>query len=126
MHGHKSIDYSQDRKKVAELIFAVLTKKLIVREALIKFPKDCEDKTIIACWHALCHLEADEDIRKRDTLYAKEQDNYIEFIANTLKDGLALPDNIIKSYIPYHNGALTPCSNTLHGIIYKFKKFINC
>ena len=83
MYEHKSIDYSEIRKKVSRLFFGVLTKKLPVREALVRFPKDCEDKTIIASWHALCHLEADEDIRKKDLMYKQEQDEYIEFIAYT-------------------------------------------
>ncbi len=124
MHRTESIDYSEQRKQVTNLFFDVLTKKIIVRAALLRFPKDCEDKTIIASWYALCHLEADEDLRKRDIMYREEQDEYIEFIANTLKNGDSLPDNIIASYEPYHTEALTPCSNSLKGIIYKFKKFL--
>ena len=126
MHKHESINYSTLRKEVSKLFFAVLTGKMVVRDALLKFPKDCEDKTIIASWHALCHLEADEDIRKKDSMYKDEQDNYIEFIANTLQKGEALPQNVIKSYLPYYTEVLTPCTNTKNGIIYKFKKFINC
>ena len=126
MHNNKSVDFSQKRKEVSKLFFAVLTKKTTVREALIHFPKDCEDKTIIASWHALCHLEADEDLREKDIEYKEEQDEYIEFIANTLQAGNALPDNIVKSYIPYHSEALIPCTNTIKGIIYKFKRFLNC
>ncbi|MBQ9244918.1 hypothetical protein IJ182_01475 [bacterium] len=126
MHNNKSIDYSAIRKQVSRLFFSVLTQKISVKEALVNFPKDCEDKTIIASWHALCHLEADEDLRAKDIEYKNEQDEYIEFIANTLKDGNALPENIINSYYPYHTEALTPCTNTLKGVIYKFKKFLNC
>ncbi len=123
---HDGLNYSKIRKQVSTLFFGVLTKKVSVREALVSFPKDCEDKTVIAAWHALCHLEADEDLRKKDPEYATEQDNYIEFIANTLKTGEELPSNIINSYLPYHSEALTPCTNTFKGVIYKFKKFLNC
>ncbi len=104
----------------------VLTKKISIREALADFPKDCEDKTIIASWHALCHLEADEDIRFKDSLYKQEQDKYIEFIAYTLQKGEALPQNIINSYLPYHNAALISETMTLKGIIHKLKKFLCC
>ena len=126
MYEHKSIDYSEIRKKVSRLFFGVLTKKLPVREALVRFPKDCEDKTLIASWHALCHLEADEDIRKKDLMYKQEQDEYIEFIAYTLQKGDALPSNIIKSYLPYHNESLIPNTNTFKGIISQLKKFLCC
>ncbi len=126
MYERKSVNYSEIRKKVSRLFFGVLTKKLPVREALVRFPKDCEDKTLIASWHALCHLEADEDIRKRDLMYKQEQDEYIEFIAYTLQKGDPLPENIIKSYIPYHNEALIPMTNTFHGIISQLKKFLCC
>jgi hypothetical protein len=112
------------RKKVSKLYFGVLTRKLSVREALVRFPKECEDNTIIASWHALCHLEADEDLRKKDKMYKEEQDKYIEFIAFTLQKGEALPENIVNSYLPYHSNALTPETNTLKGILYQLKKFI--
>ena len=79
MHKSENIDYSQLRKRVSRLFVGVLTKRISVQEALAKFPKDCDDKTIIASWHALCHLEADEDIRLKDPLYAEEQDKYIKF-----------------------------------------------
>lgn len=126
MHKSVSTDYSEQRKKVSKLFIAVLTQRLNVRDALAKFPKDCEDKTIIAAWHALCHLEADEDIRKKDEMYQKEQDEYIEFIAFTLQKGEELPSNIINSYLPYHNEALVSPSKSLKGIINKLKKFLCC
>ena len=122
----KSINYSKERKFVSKLYIAVLTEKITIREALIHFPKDCEDKTVITAWHALCHLEADEDLRKKDELYAKEQDEYIEYIAFTLDKGQELPQNIINAYLPYYDDALTPSNNTIHGIIHQFKKFLCC
>lgn len=126
MYKRESIDYTEIRKKVSKLYFGVLNKKLPIREALVRFPKDCEDKTIIAAWHALCHLESDEDLRAKDPLYTEVQDDYIEQIAFTLQNGEELPQNIINSYIPYHQNALTPNSTKLHGIIQNLKKFLCC
>ena len=100
MHKRIKQEYSELRKQVADIFIAVLTEKLCVRDALATFPKDCEDKTIIAAWHALCHLEADEDLRNKDTMYKQEQDEYIEFIAFTLQKGEELPTNIINAYLP--------------------------
>ena len=90
MFKRESVNYKELRKKVSKLFFAVLTHKIPVRDALAKFPKDCEDPTLIAAWHALCHLESDEEMRLKDKMYAEEQDNYIEYIAFTLEKGEAL------------------------------------
>ena len=65
-------------------------------------------------------------IRIKDTMYAKEQDEYIEFIANTLRNGSSLPQNIINSYAPYHSQALTANSNSPKGLLQKLKRFLNC
>ena len=125
MSKQKGIDYFKERKYVSKLYISVLTERMNVRDALMNFPKDCNDKTIIAAWHALCHYEADEDLRKKDKLYKKEQDEYIEFIAFTLDKGDALPQNVINSYIPYYTNALIPPDNkTIKGIINQFKKFL--
>ena len=124
MQKPENIDYKELRRQVSVLYANVLTKRILVREALAAFPKDCEDKTIIAAWHALCHLEADEDLRAKDEMYKKEQDDYIKYIANTLEEGEELPANIINSYLPYHQNALIPNSTKLHGIIQNIKKFL--
>ena len=55
-------NYTEQRKFVSKLYLAVLTHRISVREALIKFPQDCEDTTIAAAWYALCHYESDEEI----------------------------------------------------------------
>lgn len=126
MLQRKSVNYRELRKKVSKLFFAVLTNKIVVRDALARFPKDCEDATLIAAWHALCHLEADEELRLQDKMYAQEQDEYIEYIAFTLEKGEALPTNIVNSYSPYHNEALISPSKSLKGIINKLKRFLCC
>ncbi len=126
MQKRESIDYTNLRKEVSKLFFLVLSGRMIVREALLRFPRDCADTTLEACWHALCHLESDEDLRKRDKEYAQEQDEYIEFIAHTLANGEALPQNIINEYYPYHNEMLISENKTVKGIFHKLKKFLCC
>lgn len=126
MQKRDGIDYKQLRKQVALLYEKVINNELSVQSALVNFPVDCEDKTIITAWHALCHLEADEDIRKKDTLYKQVQDDYIRYIKDTLEKGSELPQNVINKYIPYHEKALIPNSNKLKGIFQKLKQFINC
>ena len=114
------------RKFVAKLYIGVLTKHLTVREALLNFPKGCKDKSIIAAWHALCHLEADEDLRSKDKLYADEQDEYIEYIAFTLDKGEELAQNIIDSYLPFYESALIPNKKGINGLLQQLKKFLCC
>ena len=126
MHNSVKTDYKEVRKSVSKLFYAVLTKRLCVRDALSKFPKNCDDKTLIASWHALCHLEADEDIRAKDSMYKEVQDEYIEYIADTLEKGQELPENIIKEYYPYHQEALISDSKTPKGIWNKLRKFLCC
>ncbi len=126
MPERESIDYSKDRKKVAEIYKRVLAKQISIKNALIIFPKDSEDITIDASFHALCHLEADEDIRAKDVEYAKEQDEYIKYIMSVLEKGEALPENIIKSYIPYHPYSLISGTNTIKNAIKGLKRFLNC
>lgn len=118
-------DLNDDKKFVSKLIFNVLTKKLCVRKALLSFPKDVHDESIEVAYHALCHFEADEDIRKRDNLYALEQDDYLELIANILAAGDGLPPNIINSYSPFYKEAATLHEADWKGIWAKLTRFLN-
>ena len=126
MHKPETIDYSEQRKEVAKILSYVLSGRLSVREAILDFPKTCDDGTIIACKHALCHLEADEDIRVRDALYEQEQDKYLEFIQETLERGDELPANIINSYIRYYPDGSLSEEDSAKGIWHKLKRFICC
>ena len=126
MLERKQIEVEKVRKYVSELYIAVLTQRMSVREALVRFPRECSDATVIAAWHALCHLEADEDLRKKDALYAKEQDEYIEYIAYTLDKGEELAQNIVDSYLPYHQSALIPTDSSFKGFLYRLKTFLCC
>ncbi len=114
-----------DRRLVSRLIYRVLTESLSVREAILKFPKDVNDASLKTAYHALVHLEADEDLRRRDLLYRQEQDDYLEFIAQTLQKGEILPYNIIKEYEKYYEGISTPRSESMKGILKKLCRFLN-
>ncbi len=117
--------YLQDRKKVSELIFDVLTNKISVLEALRDFPKNLGDPTLDAAFHALVHLEADEDLRKKDALYRDEQDMYLEDIANILSEGNALPCNVIEEYKQYYKDSLIYPNIDKKAVFERLKKMIN-
>lgn len=118
-------DYKKEREEVSKLIYGVLTEKLCVREALLKFPPDTNDKSIKAAYHSLVHFEADEDLRKRDFEYKEEQVDYLEFIAYILQNGEKLPDNIISSYEKYYKDTNITVSKGMKGLLNSLCKFLN-
>lgn len=118
-------NYSEDRKFVSRLIYLVLAESLHVREAILKFPKDINDQSLKAAYHALIHFEADEDLRRRDLDYKDEQDDYLEFVAETLQKGTELPKNLIKSYDKYYKNINTPNSESMKGLLRGLCKFLN-
>ena len=81
----KVVDYSKDRQFVGNIIISVLTERISVKRGLLLFPKGCEDPSIHAAWHALCHYEADEDIRAKDIDYNNQQIELLEMIAFAFK-----------------------------------------
>ena len=115
----------EDRVYAAGLIRQVLISRLCVREAILNFPKDTEDKSIQAAFHALVHYEADEDLRNRDRLYKEEQDDYIEFLSYILERGENLPENIIANYKKYYDSAPILHKNTPQGFFKSFWKTLN-
>jgi len=115
----------QDREYTASLIRQVLTYQIPVREAILQFPKDTEDASIQAAYHALVHFEADEDLRRRDALYKEEQDDYLELISHILEKGEDLPENIIKSYSKYYETTSIPHEKNVKGFFKSFWKFLN-
>ena len=114
----------QERKYVGRLIISVLTEQRNVREAIKLFP-ETNDKNIECAYHALVHYAADEDMRAKDIEYKEAQDEYLEYIAQTLDCGKDLPRNIIDEYKPYYSGTARLWDNTLHGIWKEFIRFIN-
>ena len=117
--------YKEERKIVSRLIYMVLAETLHVKDAILKFPKDINDESIKAAYHALIHYEADEDFRKKDLDYKDEQNDYLEFIAEILQTGNALPQNIIKSYEQYYKNTTTPHSDSMKGLIKNLCRFLN-
>lgn len=118
-------EYLEERKIVSRLIYMVLAETISVREAILRFPKDVNDSTVKTAYHALVHRESDEDFRKYNLDYKDEQDDYLEFIAQTLQNGNALPQNIIESYNKYYKDANMPHSQSMKGLIKSLCKFLN-
>ena len=115
----------EDRAFVAALVRQVLISRMCVREAILNFPRDTEDKSIHAAYHALVHYEADEDLRNRDHLYREEQDDYLEFLSNILERGEDIPENIIQNYEKYYVCANIPHEKSTKGFFKGFLKFLN-
>lgn len=116
-------DFIEDRKFVARLLLKVRLGELSVCQAMMNYPKDVKDETLIAAYHALIHYEADEDIRAKDELFKEEQDDYLEFISNTLAKGEDLPQNIIDNYKEFYSNA--PVLHKKNGFFTGFWKYLN-
>lgn len=119
---NKSINFA--RRRAGELIKCVLAKRMPVKQALLAFPRDIQDQSVIASWHALCHLEADEDLRKKDKEYAEEQDLYLADIAEILYSGQELPFNIRDAYKQYYNSPLNPHKPGFAGFLAGLRNFL--
>ena len=118
-------DFISDRKTVANILRSVRIKRCSVREAMLAYPKDTKDESLIAAYHALVHYEADEDIRARDAMYRQEQDDYIEFLADVLDNGENLLQNIIDNYKQYYVSAPILHQDNSQGFMKSFWKSIN-
>ncbi len=118
-------DNIKDRLFVANLLRNVRIGNCTVKEALLAYPKDTQDESLIAAYHALIHYEADEDLRYRDALYKEEQDDYIEFLSYTLGKGEDLPANIINNYKQFYDSAPILHQNTFQGFLKGFWKSLN-
>ncbi len=114
-----------NRKKVARLLAMVRVGNISVRQALLSYPKDVQDESLIAAYHALIHYEADEDLRIKDSLYKQEQDDYIEFLSQTLGNGEDLPQNIINNYKKFYDSAPILHENNQKGFWKSFWKNLN-
>ena len=117
--------YTDDRRFVAELLKNVRLGQLSVREAMLNYPRDTKDESLIAAYHALIHYEADEDIRARDLLFREEQDDYLEFIYTTLENGDDLPQNIIDAYKEFYDSAPILHEKNTKGFWKSFWKNLN-
>lgn len=116
----------KNRQKISEIILAVLTEKLHVKDALLLFPQDKFDKSVECAWHALLHYEADEDLRAHDIEYREEQDEYLYFLSTLLREGKDLPANILKDYKQFHGGApIAPDEKSFWAKILNLFRFTN-
>lgn len=113
------------RKRAGELIKCVLAKRMTVKNALLAFPRDIQDESVKASWHALCHFEADEDLRKNNPEYAEEQNLFLADIAETLYNGEELPFNIRDAYKEYYDLPLNPHKPGFSGFIAGFRNFLS-
>ena len=113
-----------DRRFAGRLIYAVLTERKTVLEAIKLFP-DTKDKNIECAYHALLHYAADEEIRYKDIEYREEQDDYLEFIAQTLVSGKDLPKNIIADYEDFYKGRAKLWQKGVKGFLKEFLRFVN-
>lgn len=118
------MDDINNKKFVGRLIYAVLTERKNVREAIKLFP-ETKDKNIECAYHALVHYAADEEMRYMDIEYREAQDDYLEFLAQTLSAGKDLPKNIIEEYKPYYKGMATSWKDDAQGFLKEFLRFIN-
>lgn len=118
-------DIIAQRKEISNVLFDVLSGKRSVLDAVLKFPKDSKDDSVNVCFHILVHLEADEDIRKKDILYKEEQDDFILYIAELLQKGESVPVNIIKEYNDFYKETLVYPEINKKTIIARLKKFVN-
>ena len=115
----------EDRVFVSKLLRAVRIGTCSVREALLQFPKDTTDDSLVAVYNALIHYEADEDLRLRDALYKEDQDDYIEFLSYVLEKGEDLPQNIIDNYKKYYDSAPILHQQNTRGFLKSFFKVLN-
>ncbi|MBP3821309.1 hypothetical protein J6G99_06690 [bacterium] len=115
----------EERYRVAHILKLVRLGQMSVREALLSYPKDIKDESLIASYHALIHYEADEELRLRDNSYKEEQDDYLEFLSYTLERGEDLPQNIIDNYKKYYDSAPILHEKSLKGFLKGFWKNIN-
>ena len=115
----------EDRVFVAKLLRSVRIGNCGVREALMQYPRDTDDESLIAVYHALIHYEADEDLRRRDALYREEQDDYIESLSYILEKGEDLPQNIIDNYKKYYDTVPILHKKDIRGFLKSFFKLLN-
>ena len=122
--NQKKTDYKEQRKYVGKIIISVMTERISVKRALLLFPKGCNDPSIKAAWHALCHYEADEDIKLKDPEYINSQIELLEMIAFAFKDGEPLAQNIIDAYEPYYKNNPISYETGIQGIIKKLFRIL--
>lgn len=108
-----------------------MIKKLVVGEittlfALSNFPKDYEeDESLDACFLAIAHFEADEDLRSKNIEYKEAQDEYMMMLSEILDSGEDLPQNIIQEYKNYYKKAPIYKDDTINNVKKRLMETLN-
>ena len=76
-------------------------------------------------WHALCHYEADEDIKAKDLNLITSRLNCWNSLLLRSKTASLLPQNIIEAYKPYYQDDPISYESGIKGLIKKLLRFIN-
>ena len=118
-------------KKNHRVFVSHLIKKLVVGEittlfALSNFPKDYEDdESLDACFLAIAHFEADEDLRNKNAEYKEAQDEYMIMLSEILDSGENLPQNIIQEYKNYYKKAPIYKDDTINNVKKRLMETLN-
>lgn len=118
-------------KKNHRVFVSHLIKKLVVGEittlfALSNFPKDYEDdESLDACFLAIAHFEADEDLRNKNAEYKEAQDEYMIMLSEILDSGDNLPQNIIQEYKNYYKKAPIYKDDTINNVKKRLMETLN-
>lgn len=118
-------------KKEHRVFVSYLLKKIVVGEittlsAMSNFPKDYEnDESLDACFLAIAHFEADEDLRNKNADYKEAQDEYLMMLAEILDNGEELPQNIINEYKNYYKNAPIYKNDTINNVKRRLMQSLN-
>ena len=90
------------------------------------FPKDYEeDESLDACFLAIAHFEADEDLRNKNLEYKEAQDEYMLMLSEILDSGENLPANIINEYKNYYKNSPVYKNDTIYNVKKRLMQKIN-
>ncbi|MBR2386507.1 hypothetical protein IKA92_04340 [bacterium] len=118
-------------KKNHRVFVSHMIKKLVVGEittlfALSNFPKDYEeDESLDACFLAIAHFEADEDLRNKNIEYKEAQDEYMMMLSEILDSDEDLPQNIIQEYKNYYKKAPIYKDDTINNVKKRLMETLN-
>ena len=87
----------QSQKKAASLIESVVNDRASMDEVGKAWPKDDSDDLATA-FHALTHFVIDADLRRRDSEYDTAQRRLLEDVADRLRNGVPL-DNELSGFL---------------------------
>lgn len=113
------------REATGKILYNVISGAITPFEATKFFPKNIEDISVKIAWHALLHFDADEEIRKKDALFAQEQLKYLELLAKILSEGKELPQNMLIDYEIIYKDTIMPKRYDFWGNLKAFFRFLD-